>query len=231
MIFMDAAGVRRIEGYFAGIGEVLGNAKRRASFAVYAMGLLGSAERKSVEPMAALVCRNPKKMDAAHQRLLHFVSSAPWDDRAVRRVAAHYAVDAMVEREPVEAWILDDTGFLKQGSHSVGVQRQYTGSAGKITNCQIADEVEEPLMSRIHLLRVAAFRPAEQAHGVDREGGAALGVAQHLADPCEIALDATDPGGVHEDHGDSSDHAEIPPATSRPAIRVSDRNDRGFIWG
>ena len=137
MIIMDAAGVRRIESYFARIGEVLGNAKRRASFAVYAMGLLGSAERKSVEPMAALVCRNPKKMDAAHQRLLHFVSSAAWDDRAVRRVAAKYAVDAMTEREPVEAWIIDDTGFLKQGAHSVGVQRQYTGSAGKITNCQI----------------------------------------------------------------------------------------------
>src|SRR6266545_4352513 len=137
MIFMDAAGVRRIEGYLARIGEVLGNAKRRASFAVYAIGLLGSAERKSVEPMAALVCRNPKKMDAAHQRLLHFVSSASWDDRAVRRVAAHFAIDAMGEREPVEAWILDDTGFLKQGTHSVGVQRQYTGSAGKITNCQI----------------------------------------------------------------------------------------------
>ena len=135
MIFMDAAGVRRIESYLARIGEVLGNAERRASFAVYAMGLFGSAERKSVEPMAALVCRNPKKMDAAHQRLLHFVSSAPWDDRAVRRVAAHYAIDAMDEREPVEAWILDDTGFLKQGTHSVGVQRQYTGSAGKVTNC------------------------------------------------------------------------------------------------
>ncbi len=137
MIFMDAAGVRRIESYFQRIGEVLGNAKRRASFAVYAMGLLGNAERKSVEPMAALVCRNPNKMDAAHQRLLHFIGCAPWNDRAVRRVAAKYAVDAMTEREPVEAWIIDDTGFLKQGSHSVGVQRQYTGSAGKITNCQI----------------------------------------------------------------------------------------------
>lgn len=137
MIFMDTAGVRRIESYFARIGEVLGNAKRRSSFAVYAMGLLGNAERKSVEPMAALVCHDPRKMDAAHQRLLHFVSDSRWSDREVRRVAAQYAVAALTKREPIEAWIMDDTGFLKQGSHSVGVQRQYTGSAGKITNCQI----------------------------------------------------------------------------------------------
>jgi SRSO17 transposase len=135
--FMDAAAVKRLESYFRTIGEVLGNDSRRSSFAVYAMGLLGDAERKSVEPIAARACPDPQKIEAVHQRLLHFAVDSKWSDREVRKEAAQYALEAMVEREPVEVWIVDDTGFLKQGKHSVGVQRQYTGTAGKITNCQI----------------------------------------------------------------------------------------------
>jgi SRSO17 transposase len=104
---------------------------------MYAMGLLGEAERKSIEPIAARVCPDLSKTDAMHQRLLHFTADSRWSDRDVRREAAQYAISAMTQREPVEVWIIDDTGFLKQGKHSVGVQRQYTGSAGKITNCQI----------------------------------------------------------------------------------------------
>ncbi|WNG22297.1 IS701 family transposase [Cystobacter fuscus] len=134
---MDAGGVQRLEEYFRRIGDVLGEERRRGSFAIYAMGLLGDGERKSVEPIAARACPDPSKTDAMHQRLLHFAVDSRWSDREVRREAARYALDAMTQREPVEAWIIDDTGFLKQGKHSVGVQRQYTGSAGKITNCQI----------------------------------------------------------------------------------------------
>jgi len=134
---MNAAAVQRLESYFQGIGEVLGNESRRGSFALYAMGLLGDAERKSVEPIAARACPDPKKIDAMHQRLLHFTVDSKWSDQQVRQEAARYALAPMVEREPVEAWIVDDTGFLKQGTHSVGVQRQYTGSAGKIANSQV----------------------------------------------------------------------------------------------
>jgi SRSO17 transposase len=133
----DAAGQIRLEQYFSAIGEALTNKKRRESFAVYAMGLLGNAARKSAEPLAAAASGDPTRCSAAHQRLVHFMADSPWSDREVRRVATKHAVDALTAQEPVRTWIVDDTGFLKQGKHSVGVQRQYTGSAGKIANCQI----------------------------------------------------------------------------------------------
>lgn len=137
MNFMNTEAVARLEGYFERIGEVLGNDERRASFATYAMGILSDAERKSAEPLAARACADPARADAEHQRLLHFLGQSNWDDRAVRGEAARFGLAGLTAREMIEAWILDDTGFLKQGIHSVGVQRQYTGSAGKITNCQI----------------------------------------------------------------------------------------------
>ena len=101
------------------------------------MGLLGDGERKSMEPIAARACGVPEETDACHQRLGHFMTDSAWSDRAVRCFGARYALAAMAERGAIEAWIVDDTGFLKQGKHSVGVQRQYTGTAGKVTNCQV----------------------------------------------------------------------------------------------
>jgi len=128
---------QRLTSYLDRIGNLLGHAKRRACFAAYATGLMGNSERKSVEPIAAAQCPDPQKIDAAHQRLLHFVGQSEWQDAPIRQFAARHALEEMMARESVEAWIFDDTGFLKQGKHSVGVQRQYTGSAGKITNCQV----------------------------------------------------------------------------------------------
>ena len=130
-------GRARLEDFVEQIGDVLGHSRRRASFATYALGLLGDGDRKSVEPIAARACGSVEGIDAAHQRLLHFLTDSEWSDQVVRLTAAQYALGIMTKKEPVESWIIDDTGFLKQGSHSVGVQRQYTGSAGKVTNCQV----------------------------------------------------------------------------------------------
>lgn len=134
---MNAAGTRRLSEYFDRIGAVLERKGRRESFALYAEGVFGDGERKSIEPIAARACADPNRADAMHQRLLHFALDAPWSDHGVRREAALYATVAMTADQPVDSWIIDDTGFLKQGKHSVGVQRQYTGSAGKTTNCQV----------------------------------------------------------------------------------------------
>jgi SRSO17 transposase len=134
---LDADGEHRLLEYFDAMGEVLGEPARKASYAVYAMGLFGDGDRKSMEPIAARADPNTLRVNAEHQRIQHFITNSDWSDREVRRMAMRYGIEALVDREPVTHWIVDDTGFLKQGSHSVGVKRQYTGSAGKVTNCQV----------------------------------------------------------------------------------------------
>jgi SRSO17 transposase len=134
---LDSAGVARLEDYFDRIGRLLKDHRKRESFAMYALGLLGDGDRKSAEPIAARAAGDPVLAERYHFKLLHFVGQAHWSDEAVRLEAAKYVVNALSEREEITTWIVDDTGFLKQGKHSVGVQRQYTGSAGKVTNCQI----------------------------------------------------------------------------------------------
>ena len=131
------AGEARLETFLDAVGALLRDKRRKASFATYALGLLGEGDRKSVEPIAARAVGSAAHVDAAHQRLLHFLTDSVWDDLAVRRLAARYALKFMTAEQPIEACVIDDTGFLKQGTHSVGVQRQYTGSAGKIANCQV----------------------------------------------------------------------------------------------
>src|SRR5258706_5309171 len=102
------------------------------------MGPVGEGERKGVEPIGARACGDPALCRAVTDRLLHFVGVAPWSDRRVRERAARYAIDAMTAREEVETWIVDDTGFPKQGNKSPGGQRQYSGTLGQTWNCPIA---------------------------------------------------------------------------------------------
>jgi SRSO17 transposase len=122
--------------------------EQRAWSGCYLRGLMLDGKRKSIEPMAA---RLP---DGNEQGLQQFVNQSPWDERVVR---ANLARRMVCELEP-EAWIVDDTGFAKKGSCSVGVARQYSGTLGRVDNCQIGvsinaatDQASCPLDWRIFL--------------------------------------------------------------------------------
>src|SRR5256884_7195209 len=108
--------------------EMLGGLARkdqRAAGELYARGLLTDGRRKSMQPMAA-------RLGVDHQRLQQFITSSTWDYAAVRRkVALDFAGS-----QPVEALVVDDTGFPKDGTASPCVARQYSGTLGKAGNCQ-----------------------------------------------------------------------------------------------
>ena len=73
----------------------------------------------------------PNDLRRTHQSLHHFVADAPWDDEEMLAQVRREVLPAMQKHGPVVAWIVDDTGFPKQGKHSVGVARQYCGQVGK----------------------------------------------------------------------------------------------------
>ena len=126
----------RFLAYVQHLAETIGHADRAGPLQAYCTGLLLPGERKSIEPMAARLA--PRRVGAAHQAMHHFVAKAPWDDTAVLAAVRDWVLPRLIVWAPVEAWILDDTGFPKKGQHSVGVARQYCGQVGKQDNCQVA---------------------------------------------------------------------------------------------
>jgi len=146
----------RFAAYVESLASVLGHAGRSGPLLDYCTGLLMPGERKSVEPIASVV--SPARTSATHQSLLHFVGQSPWSDEALLAKVRAQAAPAFDAQGGVEAWIVDDTGFPKKGSHSVGVARQYCGRLGKTDNCQIAvtlsianHHVSLPIAYRLYL--------------------------------------------------------------------------------
>jgi SRSO17 transposase len=119
-----------------GLTKVVGHADRATPLKAYCTGLLLPGERKSVEPMAARLA--PDNVRQMHQSLHHLVATAPWKDESILEQVRGYVLTAMKSKGPVQAWIVDDTGFPKKGTHSVGVTRQYCGQVGKQDNCRVA---------------------------------------------------------------------------------------------
>ena len=192
---------RRFERYCDTMGAALMHADRVQPARWYLKGLLLPGERKSVEPMAARV--QPHAVRSTHQSMHHLVAEAPWSDEALMAAVAGQVVPTVVSNEGPVWWIVDDTGFPKKGTHSVGVARQYCGQTGKRDNCRVAVSLSlatakgsVPVGYRLYLPRewsddVARCHRAGVPDEVVFETKPALAMRQ-----IEAALDAGYPRGV-----------------------------------
>ncbi|MFF3441770.1 IS701 family transposase [Streptosporangium sp. NPDC002721] len=121
---------QQLETFAAEVFTPLVRSDQRTKAVTYLRGLLLDGRRKSMQPMA-------ERLGVDHQGLQQFVTSSTWDFTAVRQRLAMRAIDVI----NAAAWVIDDTGFPKDGKGSPGVARQYSGTLGKVGNCQIGVSV------------------------------------------------------------------------------------------
>lgn len=150
--------VDRLEKFLLKLLRNVGRSERRHHGSLYVQGLLLDGERKSIEPLAERV------PGGNVQALQQFVGQSPWAWEPVRRLLAQQMDEELL---PATAWIVDDTGFPKQGHESVGVARQYSGTLGKLGNCQVAVAVHLATEEESMPLDWALYLP--QAWIEDRE--------------------------------------------------------------
>jgi SRSO17 transposase len=166
---------KRFAAYLDRLALAAGHADRATPLKAYCTALLLPGERKSVEPMAARLY--PDKVRQAHQSLHHIVAESPWSDDVVLEAVRAYALPAMQHKGPITAWIVDDTGLVKKGRHSVGVTRQYCGQVGKQENCRVAvslsvstEHASLPIACRLYLPEVwAGDKKRRKTAGVPKE--------------------------------------------------------------
>jgi len=166
---------QRFAAYLDSLARAAGHADRAIPLRSYCTGLLLPGERKSIEPLAARLA--PHDVRRVHQSLHHFVANAPWSDEALLERVRHSVLPMMKRNGPVVAWIVDDTGFPKKGTHSVGVVRQYCGQVGKQENCRVAvslsfatEQASLPIAWRLYLPEMwAQDRKRRKETGIPRE--------------------------------------------------------------
>ena len=193
---MDAAGLVRVDEQLDSfVGEVFSSLERkdrRATAGLYVRGLMLDGRRKSMQPMAA-------RLRVDHQRLQQFVTSSPWEVEPVRKTLSRRAC-ALIEPD---AWVIDDTGFIKDGDASACVARQYSGTLGKVGNCQVAvsvhaasDTASAPLDWRLYIPKRwdqrCAGDPADAAAVVADRKRAAIPDSEHHRPKWQMALEMID---------------------------------------
>src|ERR1039457_1609158 len=170
-----------------GLAIAAGHEDRHAPLKNYCRGLLLPGERKSIEPMAARL--EPGSVQATRQSLHHLVAKAPWSDETLLEHVRKQVLPAMRKHGPVVAWIVDDTGFPKKGTHSVGVARQYCGQVGKQDNCRVAVSLSVATWTSSLPIAYRLYLPKEWAEDSKRREKTEVPKEVKFQTKPEIALD------------------------------------------
>jgi SRSO17 transposase len=178
---------KRFAAYIEGLANAAGHEDRHAPLKNYCKGLLLPGERKSIEPMAALL--DSENVQAMRQSLHHLVAKAPWSDEVLLEQVRNHVLPAMQKQGPVVAWIVDDTGFPKKGKHSVGVTRQYCGQVGKQENCRVAVSLSVATWNSSLPIAYRLYLPKEWAEDSERRDKAEVPEEVEFQTKPAIALD------------------------------------------
>jgi SRSO17 transposase len=164
--------------------EVLADAMKlpvqMANGGLYLRGLIEQGPRKSLEPMVARLGE-----EADYQSMQQFLAVSPWDPALVMKAVAERVVAAI----DVQAWVLDDTGFVKHGKHSPGVKRQYSGTLGKIGNCQLGVSLHAVGATGTVPLGWALYLPEEWCEDSERRRKAKIPVDVQFRTKPELGVD------------------------------------------
>lgn len=180
---------RHLEKYVDEMFSGMGRPERIASLHGYVTGLLLDGERKSIVPMAARLVDDPSEVQAMRQRLQECVTVSRWSDGDLwTRLARH------VERRlpGIEAFVIDDTGFPKKGKCSVGVQRQYSGTLGRIDNCQVAVSLHVAGEARSACIGMDLYLPESWAKDGERRRKTGVPEEIRFQENWRISLDQLD---------------------------------------
>jgi SRSO17 transposase len=167
----------------------MGRPERRRSMGWYLTGLLLDGERKSIEPMAARLVDDSREVQAMRQRLQECVTISTWSDA---EMFARLARKLDSELPGVEALVVDDTGHPKKGKHSVGVARQYSGTLGRVDNCQIAVNLHLAGESVSGCIAYDLYLPEEWAQDPERRRKTGVPNEVLFRTKWQIALDQVD---------------------------------------
>lgn len=179
---------KHLSSYLDYLTEGMGRPERRRALCWYLTGLLLDGESKTVVSMAGRLVEHEHEIEAMRQRLQQCVTISTWADEEIRRRLALRLEEVL---RP-DAYVVDDTGFPKKGPYSVGVSRQYSGTLGRIDNCQVAPSLHVASDEGSGCIGMRLYLPEEWASDIKRRRLAGVPDDVVFKRKWEIALDLLD---------------------------------------